>query len=68
MYLPVALGMILSGYKSVRKRLLTRVDFPRPDSPTTIKVNSKPFFTDFRCTWFGKLAKPTKPGVSKFAN
>ena len=30
----------LSGYKSVRKRELTSVDFPKPDSPTTIRVNS----------------------------
>lgn len=48
--LPIASGITLSGYKSVRNKLLTKVDFPRPDSPTTISVNSKPFFTDFRCT------------------
>jgi hypothetical protein len=34
----------------VRNKLFTKVDFPRPDSPTTISVNSNPFFTDFRCT------------------
>lgn len=45
---PMASAIVRSGYKSVKKRLLTRVDFPRPDSPTTISVNSKPFFTDFR--------------------
>lgn len=56
---PMASGTTLSGYKSVRKRELTSVDFPNPDSPTIISVNSKPFFTDLRCTWFGKLAKPT---------
>lgn len=49
-YIPMASGMVRSGYKSVKKRLLTSVDFPRPDSPTTISVNSKPFFTDLRCT------------------
>lgn len=27
--------------------------------PTTIQVNWKPFFTDLRCTWLGRLAKPT---------
>ncbi|EZA51440.1 hypothetical protein X777_09709, partial [Ooceraea biroi] len=27
---------IRSGYKSVRNKLFTKVDFPRPDSPTTI--------------------------------
>lgn len=48
--LPTASGIIRSGYKSVRNKLFTKVDFPRPDSPTTISVNSKPFFTDFRCT------------------
>lgn len=36
--------------------------------PTTMRVNSKPFFTDFRCTWFGKFANPTYPGVSGFVN
>lgn len=30
---PAAPGMILSGYRSVRNRLLIRVDFPKPDSP-----------------------------------
>lgn len=45
---PVASGMTLSGYKSVRNKELTRVDLPRPLSPTTMRVNSKPFFTDFR--------------------
>lgn len=28
-------------------------------SPATMSVKSKPFFTDFRCTWLGKVAKPT---------
>lgn len=27
--------------------------------PTTISVNSKPFFTDFRWTWLGRFANPT---------
>merc|ERR1711962_646913 len=36
-----------------------RVDLPRPLSPTTINVNSKPLFTLFRNTWFGRFAKPT---------
>lgn len=31
--LPAAPGMTLSGYRSVRKRLLIKVDFPSPDSP-----------------------------------
>lgn len=30
---PSALRSFRSRYRSVRKRLLTRVDFPRPDSP-----------------------------------
>lgn len=34
------------------------------NSPTTISVNSKPFFTDFLCTWLGRLAKPTYPAAS----
>lgn len=46
----MASGMVRSGYRSVKNRLLTRVDFPKPDSPTTMSVNSKPFFTDLRCT------------------
>lgn len=49
-HLPTASGIIRSGYKSVRNKLFTKVDFPRPDSPTTISVNSKPFFTDLRWT------------------
>lgn len=31
--LPAAPGITLSGYRSVRNRLLIRVDFPSPDSP-----------------------------------
>lgn len=65
---PIASGIVRSGYRSVKNRLLTSVDLPRPDSPTTISVNSKPFFTDLRCTWFGKLAKPTNPGDSTLLN
>ena len=30
---------------------LTKVDLPKPLSPTTINVNSKPLFTDFRWTF-----------------
>lgn len=60
--------MSLSGYKSVKNNEVTNVDFPSPLSPTTISVNSKPFFTDFRWTWFGKFAKPTYPGVSRLEN
>lgn len=37
-------------------------------SPTTIRVNSKPFLTDLRWTWFGRLANPTYPGVSGLVN
>uniref|UniRef100_A0A224XRG8 Uncharacterized protein n=1 Tax=Panstrongylus lignarius TaxID=156445 RepID=A0A224XRG8_9HEMI len=48
--LSTASATFLFGYKSVRNRLLTKVDLPRPDSPTTINVNSNPFFTDFLCT------------------
>lgn len=36
--------------------------------PTTIRVNSKPFFTDFRWTWLGRFANPTYPGVSGLVN
>ena len=46
-------------YMSVKNIELINVDLPSPDSPTTIKVNSKPFLTAFRYTWLGKLAKPT---------
>lgn len=28
-------------------------------SPATMRVKSKPFFTDFRWTWLGRVAKPT---------
>ncbi len=34
--LPLAPGTLRSGYKSVRNKLLTSVDLPRPDSPATI--------------------------------
>ena len=34
-------------YTSVRNMELIRVDLPRPLSPTTIRVNSKPRFTAF---------------------
>lgn len=27
--------------------------------PATMRVKSKPFFTDLRCTWLGSVAKPT---------
>lgn len=27
--------------------------------PATMRVKSKPFFTDLRCTWLGRVAKPT---------
>ena len=36
--LPLAPGMFLSGYKSVRNKLLTSVDLPKPDSP---EINKK---------------------------
>ena len=48
-------------YMSVKNIELINVDLPSPDSPTTIKVNSKPFLTAFRYTWLGKLANPTQP-------
>lgn len=38
--------------------MLISVDLPSPDSPTTIRVNSKPFFTVFRWTMSGKLPNP----------
>jgi len=57
--LSAAVGMGLSVYRSVRKRLSIRVDLPSPLSPATIRVNSNPFFTDFLWTWLGRLAKPT---------
>ena len=38
------------------------------NSPTTINVNSNPFFTDLRWTWLGRLANPTYPGVSGLVN
>lgn len=30
-----------------------------PPVPATMRVKSKPFFTDLRCTWLGSVAKPT---------
>jgi len=36
--------------------------------PTTIRVNSNPFLTDFLWTWFGRLANPTYPGRSGLTN
>ena len=38
--------------------ILTKVDLPRPDSPTTIRVNSNPRRSDLRYTWLGRLEKP----------
>ena len=32
---------------SVKNIELMSVDFPKPDSPTTMRVNSKPFLTAF---------------------
>ena len=29
------------------------------DQPTTMSVKPNPFFTDFLCTWLGRLANPT---------
>lgn len=49
------------------KRALTKLDLPRPDSPTTMAVNEKPFRTDLRWTWFGRFEKPTKPLMRFFA-
>ncbi len=47
-------GSFLFEYRSLRKSELTRVDLPRPLSPTTIRVNSKPRFTDLRWTCGGE--------------
>ena len=38
--------------------ILTKVDLPSPDSPTTIRVNSNPRRSDLRYTWLGRLEKP----------
>lgn len=57
-YAPAASGIRRSLYRSPRKRLFISVDLPRPVSPNTIRVNSKPRFTDFRCTCSGSVAKP----------
>lgn len=40
-FLPAVSGISLSLYKSVRKRLFIRVDFPRPESPAKQKNKSK---------------------------
>lgn len=36
--------MCLSGYRSVRNKLFTRVDFPSPDSPTKQSSSSSSSF------------------------
>lgn len=36
-------------------------DLDRSYSPTTMRVNSKPLFTDFLYTWLGRFANPTYP-------
>uniref|UniRef100_A0A2M4DE37 Putative secreted protein n=1 Tax=Anopheles darlingi TaxID=43151 RepID=A0A2M4DE37_ANODA len=45
-------------YRSVRNSVLISVDLPRPISPQTMSVNSKPRFTDFRCTCSASVEKP----------
>ncbi|KAI9590451.1 hypothetical protein GQX74_008618 [Glossina fuscipes] len=50
----IASGIIRSGYKSVKNRLLTSVDLPKPDSPTTIKT---------ACTTGGSQANALPGGV-----
>ena len=62
--LSAAGGITRSGQRSVWNREFIRVDLPSPLSPATIRVNSKPFFTDFLWTWLGRLANPTQPDVS----
>lgn len=64
----MASGTTRSGYKSVKNSEFTSVDFPSPDSPTIIRVNSNPFLTDLRWTWLGRLANPTYPAVSRDEN
>ena len=49
----------LASLKLVRNNESMSVDFPRPDSPTTIIVNSNPFLIAFRFIWFGRFANPT---------
>ena len=48
--------------------LIPKEAYKKAHLPTTIKVNSKPFFTDFLWTWLGRLAKPTYPGTSGLTN
>ena len=48
--------------------LIPEEAYKKAHLPTTIKVNSKPFLTDFLWTWFGRLAKPTYPGTSGLTN
>jgi hypothetical protein len=46
---------------SMKKRVYQEINVKIVYLPTTISVNSKPRLAIFRWTWFGKLAKPTKP-------
>lgn len=39
---PSAFGICLSGYRSVRNKLLTSVDFPSPDSPVKSRTHQLP--------------------------
>ena len=36
-----------------------RLQFSYIPLPATMSVKSNPFFTDFLCTWLGRVAKPT---------
>ena len=38
---PTTLGMAVSSYKSVKNKLSTRVDFPKPDSPEWCNKDSR---------------------------
>lgn len=38
---PTTLGIAVSSYKSVKNKLSTRVDFPKPDSPEWCNKDSR---------------------------
>jgi hypothetical protein len=49
----------LESTKCEANRVLTRVDFPRPDLPTTITLKLKPLFLSFLWICSVRVSKPT---------
>lgn len=52
-------AVFLTMSLKLKSSLKIRFSFKNSNSPATMRVKSNPFFTDLRCTWFGKVANPT---------